>query len=276
MTTPSTDPAAAQLTPTTASVRGRPLWYDLLTPDTAAAIAFYTAVTGWTLTNWEMGPGMTYSMWTAGETPIGGTMGLPADEVARGTPAHWMAHFGTPDTDATHGLAVQLGATTRVAPTDIPTVGRYAVLTDPQGALFALFTPASEPGAEPTTPGVGAISWHELTTTDHVAAFDFYAQLFGWAKQDAMDMGAMGVYQMFGRPGGVMYGGMFDKPADMPAPPHWLLYVRVADLDAAVDRVRAGGGQVLNGPMEVPGGDRVAQCMDPQGGMFGLHAKTGA
>jgi predicted enzyme related to lactoylglutathione lyase len=274
MTSPSTDSTSTALNPATSTVRGRPLWYDLMTPDTTAAIAFYTAVTGWTLTNWEMGPGTTYSMWTAGGTPIGGSMAMPADQIAAGTPAHWVAYFGTPDADATYALALRLGASSYVAPTDIPTVGRYAVLADPQGAAFAIFTPLSEPGPEPATPDVGAVSWHELTTTDHAAAFDFYEQLFGWAKQDAMDMGPMGVYQMFGRPNGAMYGGMFDKPADMPAPPHWLLYVRVADLDAALERVRAGGGQVLNGPMEVPGGDRVAQCMDPQGGMFGLHGKA--
>jgi predicted enzyme related to lactoylglutathione lyase len=110
-----------------------------------------------------------------------------------------------------------------------------------------------------------------LITTDHEAAYDFYADLFGWEKTDAMDMGEMGTYQMYGQ-GEETYGGMFNKPEDMPAPPHWLLYVKVPDVEAAAAKVTELGGQVLNGPMDVPGGDQIVQCMDPQGGVFALHS----
>lgn len=120
------------------------------------------------------------------------------------------------------------------------------------------------------TPEPKAFSWHELATTDHLAALRFYADLFGWSKLSEADMGPIGIYVLFGR-GERQYGGMYSKPAEMPAPPHWLLYVRVASLDAALTRVRDGGGQMLNGPMEVPGGDRIAQCVDPQGAAFALH-----
>lgn len=276
MTTPATAPTAAPLTPTASTVRGRFLWYDLMTPDVDAATRFYSAITGWTLTPWATGEGRPpYTMWTNHDAPLGGVMTLSAEQAARGAPPHWLAYIGTPDVDATHHEALALGARSLVAPTDIPTVGRFAVLADPQGAPFAVFQP-STPGAPPAgMPAVGEFSWHELATTDGAAAFPFYATLFGWAPTEAMDMGADGVYQMFGQ-GGATYGGIFTPPCDDTMRPHWLLYVRVPDLDAALDAVRRGGGQVLNGPMEVPGGDHVAQCQDPQGGHFALHTAHAA
>jgi predicted enzyme related to lactoylglutathione lyase len=115
----------------------------------------------------------------------------------------------------------------------------------------------------------GHFSWHELMAGDVEAAFRFYSQLFGWQKTEAIQ-GPMGTYQMYGK-GGRTFGGMMTRPKDYPAPPHWLYYVKVGDLDAALGRVKAGGGQVLHGPMEVPGGTRVAQCVDPQGAAFALH-----
>ena len=87
-----------------------------------------------------------------------------------------------------------------------------------------------------------------------------------------MDMGENGTYQMFSRKG-VLLGGMFNASPQMPAPPGWLHYVLVDDLNRAIEAVKSGGGQVLNGPMEVPGGDWIAQCMDPQGAMFAVHAR---
>ena len=109
-----------------------------------------------------------------------------------------------------------------------------------------------------------------MSTTDWEAAWDFYSQLFGWEKADVMDMGEMGMYQMFSR-GAHPLGGMFNKPAEVPVS-HWLLYAQVDDVDTALEAVQELGGQILNGPMEVPGGDMVAQCMDPQGAAFAVHA----
>jgi hypothetical protein len=163
--------------------------------------------------------------------------------------------------------------------TPIPTVGKFAVVTDPQGAVFAAFQPGEAPAAGAWDPQPGDVSWHELVTSDWQAAFDFYHDLFGWEKTSAMDMGPAGTYQMYGeKADGRPYGGMYNFMPEMPPmPPNWLPYIRVTDLDACVERVRKLGGQVLNGPMEVPGGDRIAQCMDPQGAAFALHeaAKNG-
>jgi predicted enzyme related to lactoylglutathione lyase len=257
------------------SARGQFVWYDLMTTDPEAAQAFYTSVVGWGTQVWE-NAGMSYTMWTAGDTPIGGIMKLPDEAVAGGARPHWVGYVAVPDTDATVARAQELGGKVMVPPTDIPTVGRFAVIADPQGALTAPFTPQGTGPGPKLPPPVGHFSWHELaTTTDSETAFAFYADLFGWQKTSAMDMGDMGVYQMFG-PGGVPFGGIYKKPAEQPGPPSWLHYARVPDVNAAVEAVRQKGGQVLNGPMEVPGGDMIAMILDPQGGPSAVHEKKSA
>lgn len=156
---------------------------------------------------------------------------------------------------------------------DIQTVGRIAVLLDPQGAALAVYTPEGDAPGHDGVPAVGEFSWHELATTDYAAAFDFYSALFGWHKTEEADMGPGGTYLMYGRVPGQSIGGMFNKPADQPGPPaYWLYYVTVPDVHAKIDQVKQLGGQVLNGPMEVPGGDIVAQCTDPQGAAFAIHS----
>jgi predicted enzyme related to lactoylglutathione lyase len=253
------------------NARGRFVWFDLLAPDAEAAKAFYPAVAGWGTQVWEA-PGMSYTMWTVGERPMGGIMVMPAEAVAAGGGPHWLAYVSVPDTDATVARARELGATVKRPPTDIPTVGRFAVIADPQGAEIAPFTPAPGSMSPPEgAPGVGDFSWHELATTDPEAAFAFYSELFGWEKTSSFDMGPeLGLYQMYGR-GGPALGGMYTKGANPPGPPAWLHYARVADVDAATEAVRRHGGQILNGPMEVPGGDRIVMILDNQGAPFAVH-----
>ncbi len=249
--------------------KGRHVWYDLMTTDTDGAKDFYGKVVGWTLTPFE-GAQDPYDMWTAGETPIGGLMPLPPEAQAQGAPPHWLAYITTPDVDATVARAQELGGNVIVPPQDIPTVGRFAVLADPFGAVFCPFTPAGDM-PEGGRPSPGEMSWHELMSGDYEKAFAFYSDLFGWEKGVAMDMGEAGIYQLFRRPGAPMDdGGMMTKTPEMPVSA-WLYYVNTADLDGAVETVKGEGGQVMAGPMEVPGGDRICVCMDPQGAAFALH-----
>ena len=156
---------------------------------------------------------------------------------------------------------------------DVPTVGRLQMMKDPQGAAFYIIQPSSTEERPETEPKVGEGSWNELMTTDAPAAMQFYSEVFGWQPSEAMDMGPAGKYQMFNRPHG-MIGGMMNKPPEMAhVPPHWGIYFLVDDINAAIERVKARGGQILNGPMEVPGGDWIVNAMDPQGAAFSLHAK---
>lgn len=248
--------------------RGRFVWYELMTTDPKAAKAFYGSVTGWTITPFEEGD-KPYEMWTHDETPLGGVMELPAEAREAGAPPHWMAHVAVPDVDASASRAQQLGAQVLVPPQDVPTVGRFAVLADPQGATISVYTPLDPPDGPGEMAEVGHFAWHELATDDWKKAWDFYEDLFGWKKFDAMDMGEMGTYQLFGN-GELPIGGMFDRPKEMPVNA-WLYYVRVADIEETVEKVAGAGGQVVNGPMEVPGGGKIAQCVDPQGAMFAIY-----
>jgi hypothetical protein len=83
-------------------------------------------------------------------------------------------------------------------------------------------------------------------------------------------MGPAGKYLIYGQ-GEKQYGGMMTLTSDMPMPPCWVYYANVTDLDKAVDKVKNKGGKVTFGPMEVPGGTRVAMFIDPQGAAFALH-----
>ncbi len=254
--------------------RGRFVWYELLTSDPEAAVGFYGDVVGWGTQSWEGGE-QPYTMLTNGETPIGGVMKLPPEAAAQGAPPHWLPYIGTPDVDATLARATELGATAIVPPMDVPDVGRIVILADPQGAVFAAYTPAGEAPGQDGPAEVGQFSWHELATDDWEAAFDFYSELFGWEKSTAMDMGDGNMYQMYRRPGGHDLGGIFNRPPEMPVS-CWMLYARVPDVAKVVDRVSGGGGQVVNGPMEVPGGDLIAHCFDPQGAAFAVHSSSSA
>jgi len=246
-----------------ADIRGRFIWHELLTTDTAAAAAFYPKVVPWRTQPSSM-PG--YTIWMAGQSQVGGLMALPAD--AAGTPPHWLIYIGTPNVDATAEHAQRLGARVVKPAADIPNVGRFAVLADPQGATFALYTPGPTGGAIPA-PGAGVFSWHELATTDVAGALRFYGELFGWAKGPGHDMGAMGIYQVIER-FGAQVGGMCNVQGPA-TPPSWLSYVQVADSSRAVAAAKSAGGRLLHGPVEVPGGSWIALFMDPQGGAFAVH-----
>lgn len=250
---------------------GRFVWYELLTTDPKAAIAFYCDVVGWTTQAWEGGDS---TMWLSSQGPLGGVSTLPEEAKKIGAPPHWQANVEVVNVDATVAKVKELGGKVYVAPADVPKVGRFAVVGDPQGASMAVFTPGAAMASHDTSKA-GELSWSELYTTDHEAAFRFYQQLFGWERLAEHDMGAMGKYLLWGR-GGKQLGGMMTTPKGMKTPdgkeipPSWMYYVTVADLDAALTRARRKDARVLNGPMDVPGGQRIVQLMDPQGAAFAL------
>ena len=192
---------------------GRFVWYELMTTDTAAATAFYKDVVGWTTQVFGEGGASNmppYTMWVASQGPLGGVFPLPDKAKAMGAPPHWMAHVEVANVDETVARAKGLGAQVYVEPNDIPTVGRFAVIADPQGASISVFKPASAMAPHDTMKA-GEFNWNELVTTDHKAALAFYSELFGWEKTSSFDMGAMGEYLMFGQKGKT-YGGMMTKP----------------------------------------------------------------
>ena len=249
---------------------GRPLWYELMTTDMKAADTFYKNVVGWTSAPFEGSP-QPYTMFNrSGQIPVAGLMTIPSEMHA---PPFWAMYVGVPKLEDTLAHIKKLGGKELSPVIDIPTVGRMQMVTDPQGAAFYIYQPASTDQQPEGQPEVGEASWHELMTTDAPAAMKFYSEVFNWQPSETMDMGPMGKYHMFNRPHG-MIGGMMNKPPEMAnIPPNWQIYFLVPDINAAVERIKANGGQILNGPMEVPGGDMVLNAMDPQGAAFALHAR---
>ena len=248
------------------------VWYELMTTDDQAAVAFYREVIGWKSADSGLS-GMQYTLMSAGEESVAGVMALPEDACRAGAVPAWTGYVGVADVDAKAEQLVKAGGKLLHPAQDIPGVGRFAAVADPHGAAFCLFRGNhEEPPPQPEAGTPGSVGWHELSAGEQNSAWDFYSSLFGWTQGEAMDMGEAGSYQLFAT-GGEAVGGMMNKPEQMPRPA-WLFYFRVDTLDAAVDRVKAGGGQLLNGPMEVPGDEWIVQCRDPQGAMFALVAAT--
>jgi len=246
--------------------KGKFGWYELMTSDVEAAGKFYSSVVGWT-TKDVGNADMAYTTFNVGDSGVAGMLHLP-QHIA------WVGYIHVDDVDAHIEKIVEAGGKLWKPATDVPGMLRFAVMSDPQGAPIVIFTsnPAMPSPADPPKPPTpGTIGWHELYTTDLDPAFDFYSKLFGWTKSSDMDMGPMGVYRIFdqgdNQPMGS--GGMMKKPAEVPNS-YWTFYFNVDSIKAAIERVNAAGGSVINGPHQVPGGSWIIQGKDPQGAMFSL------
>jgi uncharacterized protein len=246
------------------------IWYDLMTTDMEAAKRFYSDVLGWSIHDSAM-PGMDYAVITTDGCDMGGIMPVPPN--APGGRPMWIGYIYSADVDADAKRAVKLGGSIHQEAMDIPGVGRFAVIADPAGATFILFTPLPvEAPARGGSSAMGAVGWNELHAGDLDTAWTFYSQMFGWAKGTVMPMGAMGDYVLF-QIDGKDVGGMMKKQ-DMPPMPMWLYYFNVDGIDAAVARITKGGGKIAMGPHQVPGGQWIVMALDPQGGSFQLLSAT--
>jgi hypothetical protein len=245
------------------------VWYELMTGDAGAAANFYRDVVGWSVQKSAM-PDMDYFLFNAGAAQVAGAFTLTKEALAGGARPGWVGYVGVENVDMAAADVKAAAGTVYRGPDDIPGVGRFAMVADPQGAAFALFNSAHPDDASPADAALpGHIGWHELYAGDGDIIFPFYRDMFGWVPGEAMDMGPAGKYQMFGTAPATMIGGMMTKPAQMPAPA-WLYYVNVPSVAAAAAKVKSGGGQVVNGPQEVPGGHWTVQAIDPQGAHFAL------
>ncbi len=251
-----------------ASPHGTFVWYELMTTDAAAAETFYKDVIGWTAQDAGY-PDFPYTLLSVGDTQVAGLMTLPQEALDAGAKPGWMGYVAVDDVDGDTARFMKAGGMVHRAPADIPGVGRFAIVADPQGAVIVLFKgTGTSPPAPTNTPGHAG--WRELLAADGAAAFAFYSEMFGWTKGDAVDIGPMGIYQLFATAaGGEPIGGIMTKPPDVPAP-FWIYYFQVDRIEAAVARINAAGGTIINGPMEVPGGSWIVQVLDPQGAMFAL------
>ena len=253
-----------------AQILGRLVWSELMTTDMKAAEKFYDTVVGWTSEPFPQSP-MPYTVFKrSGGAPVGGLMTRPD---GMNMPPFWAMYLAVPNLEESATQIKRLGGSELSEMISVPTVGRMQMMKDPQGASFYIIQPERRENPPDADPEVGEAAWIELMTTDAPAAMTFYEQAFGWKPSEAMDMGPDGKYQMFNR-GSRMIGGMMNKPAALAqVPPSWTIYIRVPDINVATERIKAKGGTVTNGPMEVPGGDWIVNARDPQGASFALFAK---
>lgn len=248
---------------------GTPCWVDLMTPDTAASGAFYTAVFGWDIERELDDEGNEiYHMFQQGGLNVAGMGGQPPE--MQGAPPMWNSYVAVDDPAETVAKAEQAGGSIIMPPMQVMSAGEMAVFADPAGAVISIWKPIEHLGAqicnEPDT-----YSWNELMTRDIDAALPFYAAVFGW-DYDAQDMGPMGTYHVIqgGENGGL--GGLMAMPAEMPdqVPNHWAVYFTVADCSASLDKAKAAGGGAMNEPMAVPGVGTMVNIHDPLGGNFNI------
>lgn len=243
---------------------GRFVWYELVTPDKDASKGFYSALLGWEWQDENMGEQGIYPMARTGEAFHCGLISPQA-----GMPPHWTAYVTVADVDKACTQATELGGTVMLPGTDIPKVGRFAVLQDPGGAVIMPFKGNNPPPPETPSPApAGFFCWNELLTGDPAANEAFYTEIFGWTVEQN-SMPEMGTYWVFRR-GDRMECGMMPMPPEAGAPPHWLPYVAVGDVDQAAVKVGELGGKIYVQPTDIPQMGRFAVASDPQGAVFAM------
>ena len=252
---------------------GEFIWYELMTSDADAAQDFYSGLIGW---KWaDSGQeNVDYRMFTAGDTQVGGMMQLSDEMKAGGAQPAWLGYIAVDDVPAALEAIKKHGGSVMMEGMEVPGVGPFAMVADCCGVPFYVINDRSGEESQAFSkhePRLGTCAWNELATDDPDAADRFYCDIFGWEKGGSMDMGPGGLYQMYNH-GDYGLGAMMKRPDEFPAS-FWTFYFRVPEIDAAKSFVEANGGQVINGPMEIPGGDRVIQGIDPQGAVFSLIGK---
>lgn len=234
------------------------VWHECRSTDVERSKRFYTELLGWEIEVYKPGE-LDYAMVNAGGTTHGGF-----GQAGEGAPSHWIGHVAVDDLDATIGRAKGAGGTVIVPRMDMPEIGAFAVIADPQGAIVSVYQPAGDdmPVAQ------GVFLWDELHTGDVDGAKSFYGEVFGWKSAD-MDVGEI-VYTIFKRDGDVDAGGLMKNPGDGQGPAAWMTYLATDDVDATVAKATELGATVHMPGDDVPGVGRIAVLSDPAGAMFGL------
>ena len=240
-------------------------WADVTTTDQPAAKEFYTGLFGWEAEDSPVGDGVFYTMMRIGGKAVAAVSPQPQQQRDAGVPPTWNSYITVASADDAASRAGELGATVHAPPFDVMDVGRMAVVQDPQGAFFMVWEPRASIGAELVN-GPGALSWNELATNDLDGASKFYGDLFGWEVSPFE--GTPTPYNVVMNEGRGN-GGIRDL-GDEPAPPHWLVYFGIDDIDAGLTRAEELGGTRLAGPIDINIA-RVGVVRDPQGAVFALY-----
>ena len=266
------------------TVTGSFIWYELMTTDATWAAKFYGAVVGWTIAEHaKLQGGMDYRLIGRSDGGFnGGVLALTSDMLDQGARPTWLGYLHVADVDGAVKDIEADGGRLLMPRRDLP-VGSIAMVADPMGTPFyvmAPIPPPDKPDAKSDVFDVSAaqhVRWNELVSADQPRAKEFYARHFGFEFRDSMPMGPAGSYDFIDH-GGVRLGGIL--PAQPQAPlqnPNalWLFYFGVRSIAAAKAAIEKGGGKILNGPHQVPGGDWIVVALDPQGAVFGVVGPQG-
>ncbi|HEY3238108.1 MAG TPA: VOC family protein [Acidimicrobiia bacterium] len=242
---------------------GTPSWVDLATSDADAAEAFYTALFGWTSEDQGEEAGH-YRMLRKGGKDVAALYAVGPEQ----GPPRWNTYVTVDDVDAAVARVDPAGGTVIAPPFDVLEVGRMAVVSDPAGAVVALWQSRGHVGAglvnEP-----GALCWNELITGDRERAAAFYATVIGWSSR-TNQMGPM-TYTEF-MTGERAIAGMMEMAG---VTPQWNVYFAVADADATITAAAGLGASVLQPAMDLPDVGRFATLADPQGAAFSVVQLAG-
>lgn len=255
------------------SPQGDFIWYELMTPDADGAKAFYDAVVGWNIS--EGAPEYQgYRMIGTGDgKTAGGVLPLNDQMQQKGARPTWLGYIQVQDVDQKAASIEAAGGRTLMPATDIPNVGRIAMVADPQGAPFYVMKPippAGDPNARSdvfSTSAQERVNWNELSTSDPAAARRFYGDQFGWETEEFMPMGELGEYRFIDFRGTRLGALCGTAPGQQP---QWRYYIRVGSIAAAKETIEEKGGTVRMGPHQVPTGDWILTGTDPQGAEFAL------
>lgn len=245
--------------------KGRIVWHDLMTTDPKASLAFFTGLLGWTTKEVPMGPVFgNYTMFGAGGKDMAGMMPLDG---SKGIPSHFLAYISVDDIDEALAFAEKNGGKIAVPKMDVPNVGTFAVVLDPQGGVTSPMKMANSIPEDSGPPPIGDFCWEELMTMDPGASIAFYTGLYGWTTS-VMPM-PEGDYTLCSR-GDRQTCGMMKTPSDAPQMTYWMAYIHVEDVDASAEKAKTLGGMVLVPPMDIPNIGRFSCIADPTGATFAL------
>jgi len=243
---------------------GTPSWVDLTTPDLEGALRFYGGVFGWEFEDAGEEAGHYHQALVRGRRVAGLGPAQPGGPPA----AYWTTYLSGADIDAHAAAIADAGGTVMFGPMDVMGQGRMLIAADPEGAMFGIWEPQAHKGAQLVNENA-APTWNQLMSRNLDGAARFLGSVFPYTFEALPEM-PFDAYRVF-KVGDRVVGGMLAMPDEVPAeaPPHWLAYFWLDDVDAGAERARALGGEVLRGPEDSPYG-RSAVLRDPQGAIFAV------
>ncbi|MEM7233352.1 MAG: VOC family protein [Planctomycetota bacterium] len=235
---------------------GHFVWHTIASPARDATTEFFKSVFGWV--SWELeivGVGH-YRVLRNGDRDVAGAV-----EVDEDGPASWISYVTVDDVDEAVKRGNELGGQTMIPAVSVPMMGRYAILSAPDGSVIApvnLSTEAMTPPPIGQPPRTHAFCWADLESRDPEKAAPFYASLFGWDFDESN-----GLFENRGEAVASLSNGSGETSL-------WRAFVTVENLAESSERIASADGQVERGTSAGALGDDAAIAVEPSGLSFGI------